>query len=498
MRTDRPIRDALAFLSVITFGALVGMVSLEGSRVILGIVDQPEMAQALASESDGGADLLGSKTLVYNARAMVIDDEYVRVHKVGGDSITQEPYIPPATGKAINVNLDSKVLTLYEDGEATTTVEVLSIGREGTPWETPAGDYRIRSMEENHFSSIGRVYMPYSMQFFGNYFIHGWPYHPNGTPVSEGYSGGCIRLSQPDAKLVYEFAEMGVEVHIERENSPIDLVDREGYYYVSEARPPNIDRILRGQAYLIADLETGEILFEKNKSKIVPIASVTKLLSMLTSLEVVNQYQKMRISRNIVATEGYAGNLLPGQYFTLGDLNYPLMLESSNDAAEAIAQFYGRDRFVDAMNNKSKSIGLVNTKMEDASGLSANNVSTAEDLFLLAQYIFRNKQYIYDVSRLSSKRVEARDGTSEHEWYNNNRFVRYRTEGYLGGKGGYTDAAQGTLVALFEVPLSEFESRKLVIVILGNRDKYDDTLRFIDFLKDDVYYGVRNEEALPL
>src|SRR3989344_3348659 len=78
--------------------------------------------------------------------------------------------------------------------------------------QTPNGVYKIRSREENHFSSIGEVWMPWSMHFYGNYFIHGWPYYPSGAPVADTYSGGCIRLSTSDAKELFGEVKNGMPV----------------------------------------------------------------------------------------------------------------------------------------------------------------------------------------------------------------------------------------------------------------------------------------------
>jgi hypothetical protein len=111
-----------------------------------------------------------------------------------------------AHSRLIAADLSEMKLYLFEDGHATITVPILSKGKRGSRWETPTGLYKIQTKEENHFSSLGAVYMPKSMQFFGNFFIHGWPYYPDGTPVPEGYSGGCIRLSTEDATRVYDFA----------------------------------------------------------------------------------------------------------------------------------------------------------------------------------------------------------------------------------------------------------------------------------------------------
>ncbi|PIP46640.1 MAG: hypothetical protein COX15_00070, partial [Candidatus Colwellbacteria bacterium CG23_combo_of_CG06-09_8_20_14_all_42_19] len=83
----------------------------------------------------------------------------------------------------------------YEKGVFVNEFAILSKGKEGSWWETPAGLYKVQSKEKEHFSSFGRVYQPWSMAFQGNFFIHGWPYYPGGRAVESTYSGGCIRLA---------------------------------------------------------------------------------------------------------------------------------------------------------------------------------------------------------------------------------------------------------------------------------------------------------------
>lgn len=98
----------------------------------------------------------------------------------------------PRSGKFIAADLQHMLLYLYQHGTLVTTYPIKTKSRSNTPWETPAGFYTVHTKEPLHFSSIGKVFMRYSMQFYGNYFIHGWPYYSSGKPVSTAFSGGCI------------------------------------------------------------------------------------------------------------------------------------------------------------------------------------------------------------------------------------------------------------------------------------------------------------------
>jgi lipoprotein-anchoring transpeptidase ErfK/SrfK len=401
------------------------------------------------------------------------DDFVLSKQKISEDlSIPQE-------GKVIVANLESMKLDLYKDGELIKNYTILSKGRPSTPWETPPGSFEILYKKENHFSTIGKVWMPYSIQFFGNYFIHGWPYHPDGSPVADGFSGGCIRLANDDISEVYKFGDISTKVVILGATENSISFSEKGKYEFKNDSETKIPR-LTAKSFLVADLETGQIITSKNEKELYPIASLTKLMTALVSLETINQYKETTVSQTAYATYGAQGNLKPGQVFQISDLMYPLLLESSNDAAEVLAEFSGRTNFMKNMNDKAKSIGLFQTDFDDPSGLSEKNISTAEDLFKLVKYIFNYKSYIFDVSKMKKHETET------HTWLGNHKFRN--EEYYIGGKNGYTDEARYTLVTLVELPLGQKEKRKIAIILLQADKTENDTRNIISYLLKNVYY----------
>jgi D-alanyl-D-alanine carboxypeptidase len=404
--------------------------------------------------------------------------------RVSGSIAEDAPEID-RPGKAVVADLTKMKIWTYEDGKAVNEFSILSKGKPGSAWETPPGEYGVKYKAENHLSSIGGVYMPYSMQFFGNFFIHGWPYYTNGTPVAEGYSGGCIRLADEDAKTIFEFVETGTPILVfgdgasttpEAVAADAAPIDDGRYALLSNARVPKVTAL----SYLVADLDTGDIILEKNMELERPIASLTKLMTALVSLEVVNQFSETTVSKRAAGTYGDQGNLYAGERVMVRDLLYPLLLESSNDAAEAIAEVQGRDYFMKSMNDKAKSIGLDQTNFDDASGLSQHNTSTAHDLFELTRYIHKYKRYILDVTERQSQVV------GDRTWRNISRFKN--DEGYMGGKNGYTDEAMHTLITTFELPLAEFEDRNVSIILLGSQNKEEDARALLSYVNQYVYY----------
>ncbi len=121
------------------------------------------------------------------------------------------PYQKTAKGKFIEVDLETMKLSMWEDGLLAEQVPVAGTGNPKTA-PTRKGFFTVLSKENKHLSSLSRVWMPWSIRYSGNYYLHGWPYWPNGARLTSQYSSGCVRLQDADAKKVYDFAEVGIPV----------------------------------------------------------------------------------------------------------------------------------------------------------------------------------------------------------------------------------------------------------------------------------------------
>jgi len=121
------------------------------------------------------------------------------------------PHKKVVEGKLIDVDLKKMKFTLWDSGKI---IDEFQVAGKGNPVHGPTrkGLFSVLTKEVNHFSSLSKVWMPWSMQYSGDYFIHEWPYWPGGTPISSKYSAGCVRLNQGDAKKVYDFADVGTPV----------------------------------------------------------------------------------------------------------------------------------------------------------------------------------------------------------------------------------------------------------------------------------------------
>jgi poly-gamma-glutamate synthesis protein (capsule biosynthesis protein) len=446
-------------------------------------VGVPAAENETAGREKNAPTRIESRKIETNDRVFPADEsDYAIKNTVLAD---QELTIPEK-GKFIKADLENMTIGLFENGLDVGSYKIVSIGRKGTPWETPVGLYRVLSKEEKHFSSIGSVWMPWSIQFFGNYFLHGWPYYSGGAPVAKGYSGGCIRMETGDAKRVYEFADNNTPIAVifgENEDLPF-VVSSKPYFFLKNKKSfPAVS----ASSYLIADIGTGLVIKEKNSGSKYPIASVTKLMTALVSLEAINQYLPVTVSKTAVETYGDAGLLKAGDKLAVSDLLYPLLLSSSNDAATALAEQMGLGRFVSLMNEKSRSIGLSDTSFDDPSGLDSDNVSTAEDLFRLARYIYHSKNYILKITQKKEHKIEEAGGAPLYHWYNTNKILL--NDGFLGGKNGYTPEARETSVSLFTVKLGEFSERNIAIVVLSSERREEDVAAMLNWVKSEVYYS---------
>ena len=358
----------------------------------------------------------------------------------------------------IEANLSTMELTYYDQGVSVFTAKILTKGKEGSWWETPAGLYKIETKEENHFSSFGKVYQPWSMVFQGNFFIHGWPYYPDGKEVSSAFSGGCIRLSNEDAEALFKQVSVGTPILVFESDFQSD-----GFKY--EATLPAIS----ASGYLVADLESKTVLTSKNPESALPIASLTKLITALVAAEYIN------LDKDIYITEGMLASttvprLSSGVSESAYGLLFPLLLESSNEAAEAFAQHVGREWFISLMNKKADSLGMHTAHFVDPAGFGSENIASAHDLLRLLQYLYNNRSFIL---RISSGRDVVSAYTPVRFTGLQNFNNTTKEPGFIGGKVGETMIAKQTDVSLFEVDV-DGEKRVIAMVLLGSEDRNAD------------------------
>lgn len=267
------------------------------------------------------------------------------------------------------------------------------------------------------------------------------------------------------------------------EASVIQLIapepEKPKYFYINT----NIDSEpkVSAKAYLVGDLNTGEVILAKNQDQRFPIASTSKLMTALVASKLANPDATTKITKTALATYGQNGELRLGEKIKITDLIYPLLLESSNDAAEALALYFGRDNFIAKMNQEASALQMTSTSYEDPSGLTPHNLSTVSDLFKLAGYMAQQQSDLFKITTKSSY------STKNHSWSNISQFLK--NDGYIGGKSGYTDPAKQTVVSLFNLPLRQTSLRPIAITLLQSEDRKKDVEAILKYLKKNIYYG---------
>jgi serine-type D-Ala-D-Ala carboxypeptidase (penicillin-binding protein 5/6) len=238
-----------------------------------------------------------------------------------------------------------------------------------------------------------------------------------------------------------------------------------------------LDPPIGAQAVLIQSLESSFPFLNYHTYATWPMASLTKLITAIVVLEDIGENQKVAIHETAVATEGEAGGLTSGEVYIARDLLKILLLTSSNDAATAFEEYSGgREAFVRLMTEKIETLGLAQTIVHDASGLSSLNESSASDLLKLARYIIEKDPEILEWTRLQSFLVQPLNVANSRLITNINPFVADRD--FLGGKTGTSYDAKENLLATFS-----FGNSRIVLIVLGSTDRVTEVRSLLEWVK---------------
>ncbi|KAE9624183.1 D-alanyl-D-alanine endopeptidase [Aeromonas veronii] len=241
---------------------------------------------------------------------------------------------------------------------------------------------------------------------------------------------------------------------------------------------------VRSSSALVVDVKTGKTLYQKNATKVRPIASLTKLMTALVVLDAKqNLNQTITVDKNDMDRVKHThSRIRMGTKVTRRDALHLALMSSENRMASALARHYpgGRSAFVRAMNNKARQLGMRNTHFYDSTGLSTRNVSTAQDLGKLAAAAYRQpliRQFTQDENR------EMRFSAPAYSlmFNNTNPLVKNPDWDVRLSKTGFTDEAGRCLVMR-----AKPDSRELAIVLLnsvGKRTPIGDANRIRKWLK---------------
>jgi serine-type D-Ala-D-Ala endopeptidase (penicillin-binding protein 7) len=240
---------------------------------------------------------------------------------------------------------------------------------------------------------------------------------------------------------------------------------------------------LRSGVALVMDAREGVVLYERAADTRRPIASLTKIMTALATLEAgLPLDEPIEVTRADRDRLRGTGSRIPfGAVVTRLELLHAALAASDNRAAAALARSYpgGTPAFIAAMNAKARSLGMAHTRFTDASGLSDGNVSTARDLVKLATAA-NAYPLIHELTTSTQFSVTDRHAGRDIEFLNTNRLVRGDRWDIELSKTGYTAAAGNCLI--MQTTIGE---RPVLIVLLnswGKLSRYGDSQRIHDWL----------------
>ena len=244
----------------------------------------------------------------------------------------------------------------------------------------------------------------------------------------------------------------------------------------SAAKPPNglTDSLIGPSAAAAYLINNGEPLYIFRGEKQWPIASVTKLMSSLIARRLIQETEIVTMDKKAVAAYGEAGGFKVGERVTAEDLVQAMLIVSSNDATEALANYYDQKKFIAEMNNLATVIGMTNTVFIDATGLSPGNLSTPNDLNKLVQFIWLEDPEIFAITRSPTVNIIDIPSGQSRKLSNINLFTG--RSNFLGGKTGQIPDSDGNLVSIFSV---SGKSSPVVIIVLGAKDRFEETEKIL-------------------
>ena len=244
---------------------------------------------------------------------------------------------------------------------------------------------------------------------------------------------------------------------------------------------------INGKAAILIDARSGMVFYEKNSEQPLPMASVTKMMTLTLILEAVAA-EKISLD-DIVRVSPYAASIMgthvwlePGEQFPLRELVYAIAVGSANDASVAVAEYIAgsEQAFVEQMNKRAKELGLESTIFANSSGLPVADGSphamSAKDAAKLAQHVINVPLMMDFVS--TYEYTMRKDGSQRPQLWNYNRLLR-RYQGVDGIKTGFTSEAGYCIVAT-----AQRDGLRLICVVFGSEteaDRENDVRTLLDY-----------------
>ena len=243
-----------------------------------------------------------------------------------------------------------------------------------------------------------------------------------------------------------------------------------------------------GEAALLMDCTTGQVLYEKNSDEQLYPASITKLMTALLTIENAEMDDVVTFSHDAVyGIEPGSSNIgiQEGEQLTVEECLYGLFLQSANEVASALAEHIDgtQEAFAEHMTERAKELGCTNTNFTNAHGLhNENHYTSAHDMALIAREV-QTHQELMDIMGTVSYELQPTNIQTEIRYlYAQNQMIKppsiYAYDYCLGGKNGYTNEAQNTLVTF-----AEKDGTRLLCVVMkeAGANAYVDSIALFDY-----------------
>lgn len=243
---------------------------------------------------------------------------------------------------------------------------------------------------------------------------------------------------------------------------------------------------------VVMEVNSGRILYQKNMSEKLPMASTTKIMTTLVAVESDRLNEIVTVSKRASYVEGSSIYLKEGEKHSLEDLLYAIMLRSGNDAATAVAEHLGGsvENFAAIMNAKAREIGAYDTQFVNPHGLDAEgHYTTAYDLALITAYALKNEKFAEIVSTKKKTIKGPPDVNWDRIMVNKNKML-WQFEGGDGVKTGFTKKSGRCLVSS-----ATRNGMKLVTVVLNCGPMWEDSSALLEYgFKNYSYEKIVNKE----
>ena len=230
------------------------------------------------------------------------------------------------------------------------------------------------------------------------------------------------------------------------------------------------------KAMCVIEAGSKRVLYQKNSSEKLPMASTTKIMTAITAIESGKDLDEtFEVSKKSIGIPGTSIYLMEEERLTLRKLLYGLMLVSGNDASVAIGEYVGGgvEHFVDMMNWKARQIGAFNSHFENTHGLDVEgHYTTAEDLALISSYALSNPTFKEIVS---TKNIQVSNEDGKIRYFKNKNKLLSSLDGAVGVKTGFTDDAGRCLVSAVER-----DGMTIVCVVLNCGPMFEDSTTLLN------------------